>query len=51
MVNGLKLMDDKLPKLRLCMNRVYVQFYMRYLPLQYENFNSLVDIMCSKAHL
>ena len=26
MVNGLKVVDDKLPELRLCINPVYVEF-------------------------
>ncbi|KAL0018834.1 hypothetical protein WJX77_008499 [Trebouxia sp. C0004] len=44
-VNGLRVVDDKLPKLRLCINPMYVNFFMRYMPLHYEKQTDLVDLL------
>ena len=43
-VNGLRVVDDKLPKLRLCINPMYINLFFKYHPLQYERLADVVDI-------
>ena len=35
-VNGLNVVDDKLPKLRLCINPMYINLFLKYEPLKYD---------------
>ena len=44
-VSGLKVVDDKLPKLRLCINPMYINLFLRYEPLQYEKLLDLTHII------
>ncbi len=43
-VNGIKVVDDK-PKLRLCLNPMYINSYMEYQPVKYENIQALMDMV------
>lgn len=44
-VNGLKVVDDKPTKLRLCINPMYVNLFMRYIQVRYERLTDLVDML------
>ena len=44
-VNGLRVVDDKLPKLGLCINPMYINLFLRYEPLQYERLVNLTNII------
>ena len=44
-VNGLKVWDDKLPKLRLCINPMYINLFLKYEPLKYDRLQDLMDII------
>ena len=48
-VNGLKVADDNLPKLRLCISPMYVNLFVRYLPLRYEKLSDLIDMFRAMA--
>lgn len=41
---GLKVVDDKLPKLRLCVNPLYINMFMEYEPVKYEKLQDVVDM-------
>ena len=43
-VNGLRVVDDKAPKLRLCLNPMYINLFMRYQPVQYERLGEMVQL-------
>lgn len=38
------MVDDK-PKLRLCLNPMYINSYMEYQPVKYENIQALMDMV------
>jgi hypothetical protein len=40
-VNGLRVVDDKAPKLRLCLNPMYPNLFFRYQPVQYERLSEI----------
>ena len=40
-VNGLRVVDDKAPKLRLCINPMYVNLFTKYQPVQYERLSDI----------
>ncbi|KAL0030847.1 hypothetical protein WJX77_009431 [Trebouxia sp. C0004] len=46
-VNGLKVVDDKLPKLRLCINPMYINLFLKYEPLKYDRLQDLTDTIGS----
>ena len=50
-VNGLRVVDDKLPKLRLCINPMYVNLFMRYIPVHYEKLTDLVDLLAPEDYM
>eukprot|EP00798_Chlamydomonas_sp_ICE-L_P003514 gene3514-biopygen21247 len=43
-VNGLRVVEDKLPKLRLCINPSYPNLFWQYRKLQYERLGDLVHL-------
>ena len=43
-VNGLRVVDEKFPKLRLCINPMYLNLFMRYKPVQYERLSEVADM-------
>ena len=38
------MVDDKLPKLRLCANPLYINIFMQYKPVKYEKLQDVVDM-------
>ena len=43
-VNGLRVVDEKFPKLRLCIIPMYLNLFMRYKPVQYERLSEVADM-------
>lgn len=43
-VNGIKVVDDK-PKLQLCLNPMYINSFMEYQPVKYENIQAMMDML------
>jgi len=43
-VNGLRVVDDKAPKLRLCLNPMYINLFMRYKPVKYERVQDVAHL-------
>lgn len=44
-VNGLKVVDDKLPKLRLCINPMYINLFLPYETVRCERLQDIVEIV------
>lgn len=44
-VNGIKVVDDKFPKLRFCLVPMYINVFLRYEPVTYEWLQDLVNII------
>ena len=44
-VNGIRIVDEKLPKLRFCINPMYVNLFWEYSPVSYEKLVDLPDII------
>lgn len=44
-VNGLRVVDDKLPKLRLCINPMYINLFLKYMPLKYERIGDVAHFV------
>ncbi|KAL0022738.1 hypothetical protein WJX77_009604 [Trebouxia sp. C0004] len=45
MLRQIKRCDDKLPKLRLCINPMYINRFLKYEPLKYDRLQDLIDII------
>ena len=43
-INGLRVVDDKAPKLRLCLNPMYINLFLRYQPVQYERLGDVMQL-------
>ena len=43
-INGLRVVDEKWPKLRLCLNPMYVNLFLQYSPLKYERLGDLPNL-------
>ena len=50
-VNGLKVVDDKPEKLRLCLVPMYINSFMAYEPVKYEQLKDLVDMVEKEDYL
>ena len=50
-VNGLKVVDDKPEKLRLCLVPMYINSFMAYEPVKYEQLQDLVDMVEREDYL
>lgn len=44
LVNGLRVVDDRAPKLRLCINPMYLNLFLKHSPLRYEHLGDLVHL-------
>ena len=44
-VTGLNVVAHKLPKLRLCINPMYINLFLKYQPLKYNRLQDLMDII------
>ena len=43
-INGLRVVDDKLPKLRLCINPMYINLHLPYDRVRYEWLQDMVGL-------
>ena len=43
-INGLRVVDEKAPKLRLCLNPMYLNLFLRYQPLKYERLGDIPSL-------